>query len=109
MSSKRVGVLVALMYITGEVQLVNVALLSVRFSFALSVMSNTLPFPSLRLMLVKIHPAVDVFRWNVEGEMRSRGEEERVIFTKEMSVSVRFPFFALIRDEDSSVVDVPMN
>ena len=110
MSSKRVGVVVTLMYRTGDVQLVNVALVSVRFFlFSSSVISNALPFPSFRLMLVNMHPIVDVFRRNLEGEMRRRGDEERVMLTKEISVSVRFPFCALMRDEDNSAVDVPMN
>ena len=60
-----------------------------------------------RQMLVKVHPSVDVLRRNAEGEMRRRGEEA-VRFAKEMSVSVRFPFCALRRDEESSAVDVPM-
>ena len=103
-------VVVTLMNSTGDVQLVNVALLSVRFFlFSSSVMENTLPFPVVRRMFVKVHPAVDVFRWNVEGEMRRRGEEERLIFTKEMSVSVRLPFCASIRVEDNAFVEVPMN
>ena len=74
MSSKRVGELVViLMNRTGDEQLVNVALLSIRFClFSSSVISNTLPFPSLRWMLVNMHPTVDVLKRNVEGEMKRR-------------------------------------
>ena len=87
-SSKRVGVVVTLMNRTGEVQLVNVALLSVRFFlFSSSVISNTLPFPSVRRMLLNMHPLVDVLRRNVEGEMRRKREGERLMFAKEIAMS----------------------
>ena len=107
MSSKRVGVLVALIYITVEVQLMNDALFSLTLSFSLTVISNTLPLPSERRMVVNVHPSVELFRRNVEGEMRRMGEEERVMFTKDMSVSARFPFTASIRDEGNPVVNGP--
>ena len=90
------------MYITRDVQLVNVAVLSVRFFFfSSSVISNILPFPSLRRMLQNMHPLVDELRRKVEGEMWRKREGERLMFTKEISMSERFPFCASMRVEDN--------